>query len=74
MRWEDKKTSILSLTIILLNNFRLPYINCGHQGAAINMQGIETPFECVLLFYFHFEIRDYTDSMDRQYLPHILQD
>ncbi len=38
------------------------------------MQGIETPFECVLLFYFHFEIRDYTDSMDRQYLPHILQD
>ncbi len=30
------------------------YIKCGHQGAAINMQGIVTAFECTITFYFHF--------------------
>ncbi len=30
------------------------YINCRHEGAAINMWGIETAFECALAFYFHF--------------------
>ncbi len=30
------------------------YIKCGHQGAAINMRGIETAFECTIAFYCHF--------------------
>ncbi len=30
------------------------YIKCGHQGAAINMQGTETAFKCTIAFYFHF--------------------
>ncbi len=30
------------------------YIKCGDQGAAINMLGIETAFECTIAFYFHF--------------------
>ncbi len=30
------------------------YINCGHQGAVINMRGTEITFECALTFYFHF--------------------
>ncbi len=55
------------------------YIKCGCQGAAVNMQGIETAFRCTIAFYFHFhfEIRDHTNSVytvERQYLPHILQD
>ncbi len=39
------------------------------------MLGIETAFKCTIAFYFHF--RDRTNSvytMERQYLPHILQD
>ncbi len=39
------------------------YINCGHQGTATNTQGTETAFECALLFYFHFRIRDHADSI-----------
>ncbi len=36
------------------------YIKCGHQGAAINMRGIETAFECTIAFYFHFrDLRSY---------------
>ncbi len=31
------------------------YINCGQQGAIINMQGIEIAFKCALAFYFHFQ-------------------
>ncbi len=45
------------------------------SGAAINMRGTETAFKCTIVFYFHF--RDRTNSvytMERQYLPHILQD
>ncbi len=34
------------------------YIKCGHQGAAINMLGIETALECTIAFYFHFRFRD----------------
>ncbi len=30
------------------------YIKCGHQGAAVNMRGIETALECTVAFYFHF--------------------
>ncbi len=30
------------------------YIICGHQGAAINMRGIETAFECTKKKMFHF--------------------
>ncbi len=53
------------------------YIKCGHQGAAINMLGIETAFKCMIVFYFHFR-----DSRSHklclyyggQYLPHILHD
>ncbi len=51
------------------------YIKCGHQGAAINMLAIETAFKCTIDFYFHFW--DRTNSvytMERQYLPYILQD
>ncbi len=51
------------------------YIKCGHQGATINMRGTETAFKCMIVFYFHF--CDRTNSvytMERQYLPHILQD
>ncbi len=33
------------------------YIKCGHQGAAINMRGIETAFKCKIDFYFHFHFR-----------------
>ncbi len=29
------------------------YIKCGHQGATINMLGIETAFKCTIDFYFH---------------------
>ncbi len=50
------------------------YIKCGHQGAAINMRGIET---ASYSFTFAFEIHDRTYSiytMERRYLPHILQD
>ncbi len=32
----------------------LLYIKCGHHGATINMRSIETSFECVIAFYFHF--------------------
>ncbi len=47
-----------------------------HQGAAINKQGIETAFECTIVFTFTFEIHlTYSVcTMDQQYLPHILQD
>ncbi len=43
------------------------------------MWGIETALECTIVFSFtfSFEIRDRTYSvytMERQYLPHILQD
>ncbi len=41
------------------------------------MRDIETAFKCTIAFYFHFEIHDRTNSvytMERQYLPHILQD
>ncbi len=41
------------------------------------MLGIETAFKCTTVFYFHFEIRDHTNSvytMEQQYLSHILQD
>ncbi len=30
------------------------WVKYGHQGAAINMQGIETAFECKIAFYFPF--------------------
>ncbi len=30
------------------------YIICRDKGAAINMRGIETAFECTIVFYFHF--------------------
>ncbi len=51
-------------------------IKCWHQGAAINMRGMETAFECMITFHFHF--RDSRShelcKLQRQYLPHILQD
>ncbi len=49
------------------------YIKCGHQGAAINMLGIETAFKSTIMFYFHF--RTYSVyTTEWQHLPHILQD
>ncbi len=44
-RWEEKKyISIHSHTIWVI----ILYIHFWHQGAAINMQGIETAFKCAL--------------------------
>ncbi len=34
------------------------YIICGHQGATINMWGTETAFNCTIIFYFQFRLRD----------------
>ncbi len=34
------------------------YIKCRHQGAAINMPGMETAFKCTIAFWFHFRFRD----------------
>ncbi len=42
------------------------YIKCGHQGAAINMRGIETVFECMIAFYFHFRDCDRTIHSHRE--------
>ncbi len=47
------------------------------SGAAINMRDTETAFKSTITFTFTFEIRDHTNSvytMERQNLPHILQD
>ncbi len=39
------------------------------------MRGTETAFKCTIVFYFHFRDRTYSVyTMERQYLPHILQD
>ncbi len=35
------------------------YINCGHQGATINMRGTETAIKCMVAFYFHFHYQDW---------------
>ncbi len=51
------------------------YINCGHHGAAI-MPGILNA-RPLFSFTFTFEIHDRSYSvhtMERQFLPHILQD
>ncbi len=36
----------------------IPFIKCGHQGAAINMRVTETALKCTINFYFHLCFRD----------------
>ncbi len=45
---QGKYISILSRAIISLGNYTV--IKCWHQGAAINMQGIEIALVCTIAF------------------------